>query len=246
MKKLIFSLLLCIIIFNFVSAEESGGALIGKQGNCIELPQECASCSYVTLTSIQYPNMSREYIDTTMTKQGTSFNYSFCKTNDLGTYSYCVVGDVDGIETVACKDFEITYLGKILSSAKAMMSMGFLFLLVLIFFLNFVAIGFFPKRNQTDEEGRILSITYLKYFRNVLWMIGYFLFIGIIYIASNLAYGFLDEVLLANTLFMIFKVAFGLAPLVIIVWLIWIFVSMFHDKQFQKMLNRGIFPKGNL
>jgi len=111
MKKLIFSLLLCIIIFNFVSAEESGGVLIGKQNDCIQLPQECASCSGVTITSIQYPNMSRTYINTAMTKQGSSYNYSFCDTADLGEYTYCGIGDVDGTDTIFCKPFEITSTG---------------------------------------------------------------------------------------------------------------------------------------
>jgi hypothetical protein len=107
----------CLIIICFINivgianAEESGGTLIGKQNDCITLPQECASCSYVTLTSIQYPNMSRSYINTAMTEQGTSYNYSFCDTSQLGKYIYCVVGDVDGTDTVACKDFEITATG---------------------------------------------------------------------------------------------------------------------------------------
>jgi hypothetical protein len=77
-------------------------------------------------------------------------------------------------------------------------------------------------------------------------MTGYFLFIAITFIASNIAFAFLEEELLAQTLFVIYRISFGIAPLVIIVWMVWIFVSMFHDKQFQKMLNRGIFPQGNL
>jgi hypothetical protein len=126
------------------------------------------------------------------------------------------------------------------------MYIGFLALLIGIFFLNFIGMGYLPARNQVDEDGRILSITYLKYFRNVLVMTGYFLFIAIMYISSNLAFAFLEETLVANVLFMIFRVSFGLAPIVVVVWLVWIFVSMFHDKQFQKMLNRGIFPQGRL
>jgi len=241
MKNILLIIIISIFFFNIASADLG----VFKQGECISLYQLCDTCSYVNITSIQFPNSTITYINEAMGKNGVDYNYTFCNTSQLGEYSYKVCGDKN---TFSCEviDFEITYLGKTLSSAKAMMSIGFLSLLILIFFLNFVAMGFLPKRNQADEEGRILSITYLKYFRNVLWMTGYFLFIGIVYIASNLAYGFLDEVLLANTLFMIFRVAFGLAPVVVIVWLIWIFASMFHDKEFQKMLNRGIFPGGNL
>jgi len=137
-------------------------------------------------------------------------------------------------------------MGKELSEAKAIMYIGFLALLVLIFFLNFIGMGFLPKRNQRDEEGKILSISYLKYFRDVLWMSGYFLFIAITFIASNLAFAFLEEQLVANMLLTIFKISLGAAPIVVTIWLVWIFVSMFHDKQFQNLLNRGMFPQGKV
>jgi hypothetical protein len=245
-NKLILTLIVSMFLISLISANQIASLGTFKQNECIDLKQSCADCSYINFTRVSYPDGTRAMNNTVATKDGSIFNLEFCNTDQLGTYIVEGIGDVEGTDTVFAYDFEITYLGKTLDSGKAMMSIGFLALLVLIFFLNFIGMGFLPKRNQTDEDGRILSITYLKYFRNVLWMTGYFLFIGIVYIASNLAYGFLDEVLIADTLFMIFRVSFGLAPVVVIVWLIWIFVSMFHDKQFQKMLNRGIFPGGNL
>ncbi len=45
---------------------------------------------------------------------------------------------------------------------------------------------------------------------------------------------------------MIYRVSFGLAPVVIIVWMGFIFASIFHDKEFQSMLNRGMFPQGKV
>ncbi len=70
--------------------------------------------------------------------------------------------------------------------------------------------------------------------------------IGIIFIASNIAFAFLEEELFAKTLFMIYRVSFGLAPVVIVVWIGFIFSSIFHDKEFQSMLNRGMFPQGKV
>jgi len=162
-----------------------------------------------------------------------------------GSYPYGVSCQDDSGGSLA-GIFRVTLTGYQLTESKSILYIGFLSLLVLIFFLNFYGMGYLPGRNIRDEDGRIMSISYLKYFRNILWMTGYFLFIGIVYIASNLAFAFLEEELVANTLFMIFRVAFGLAPVILIVWLIWIFASMFHDIQFQRMLNRGIFPGSNL
>lgn len=165
--------------------------------------------------------------------------------SSIGSYPYGVSCQ-DGNGGALAGIFEVTYTGKDLSTSQAILYGFFLTLLVLTFLSCFVGMNFLPARNQTDEEGKLLSISYLKYFRNVLGMIAYFLFIGINYISSNLAFAFLDEELIAQTLFMIFKVSFGLAPVVVIVWIIWIIVSMFHDKQFQQLLNRGIFPQGRI
>lgn len=152
-----------------------------------------------------------------------------CSTDEIG-------GDVAGVILV-------NYSGILLSVSEAILYIGFLGLLIFAFFLNFVGMGYLPARNTTDEEGRIMSVSYLKYFRNVLWMSGYFLFIGIFYIASNLAFTFLQEELVAKALFMIFQIALIVSPVIIIVWVLYIFSSMFHDKEFQKILNRGMFPQ---
>jgi len=73
-------------------------------------------------------------------------------------------------------------------------------------------------------------------------MFEWMLFTGILYLFSNLGFAFLEEEMFSQTLFMLFKVCFSLTPVIVIVWFIWIIVSMFHDKEFQQMLNRGMLP----
>ena len=187
-------------------------------------------------------------INQNSTRAGQTFNNTIDAGNfsEIGNYCFNIqCSDGESTETGSLCRY-INYLGKQLSGARAGLYIGFLGLLILIFFLNFFGMGFLPSRNQRNEEGRIMSISYLKYFRNVLWMTGYFLFIGILYISSNLAFAFLEEELIAKTLFMIFRVSFLIAPIIIIVWMVFIFASMFHDKQFQSMLNRGMFPQGRV
>jgi hypothetical protein len=180
-----------------------------------------------------------------MTSAGSGeFYYDFNFTDTNG--KYYVRGISDGCEGTFVTYFDVKYLGKDLAIGESILYIGFLTLMILLFIVNFVAIGYLPARNERDEEGRIMSISYLKYFRNVLALVGYFLFIAIFYMSSNLAFAFLQEELFAKTLFMIFRVSFLLAPVVIVVWVIWIFASMFHDKEFQKVLNRGMFPGGSI
>jgi len=102
--------------------------------------------------------------------------------------------------------------------------------------------GHLPASNERDEEGRILSINYLKYFRLVLWIFAYFFFVAIIFLSSNIAFAFLGEQLFANLLLTLFRVLLGFSPLVIIVIFISFFVKFFHDKKIQELFKRGIAP----
>lgn len=238
--------LLCLlfvvtILTSFASATTLESLGTFKQGDTVRIAQVCSDATYINISSVTYPNATTAVSGIEMVSAGSGeFYYDFTLTSLKGRYD--VRGISDGCEKTFATYFTVTHLGKELSSASATMYLGFLALLVLVFFLNFFGMGFLPDGNTRDEEGRILSISYLKYFRNVLWMTGYFLFIAIMFVASNLAFAFMEEEFFANILFTIFKVSFGIAPVVVTVWLIWIFVSMFHDRQFQQMLNRGIFP----
>lgn len=240
-KQLFFFIFLFFLLINFVSAQEDI-KLMGKKGEVMVIPQECSSCSFVRLTSIQYPNSTEIYLDVAMQKNSSSFYYLFNNTQQIGVYNYCGYGDLNSVNTSFCYDFKITQLGYELTTEKAIVYLIFLIIFVLVFLGVFVFIGFLPAKNQVDEQGRILSISYLKYLRNILYVFEWILFIAIVYLFSNLGFAFLEEELFANVLFTLFKISMGITPLIFILWFVWIIVSMYHDKEFQKMLNRGMFP----
>ena len=269
-KKLII-LLLSVLLICFVSSKPPVTSVQQfTEGFIIEHPPQ----DYIKQGEDYTLNFFLKNISNGVTIDNSSVTCSFFMQNELGTvilssnvsyngnywelligggnfpepgiYSYGIDCEGGGLGGAEAKAFEVNSIGKELTTPQSILYGFFLTLLVLIFITNFISMGFLPDKNQKDEEGKILSINYMKYFRNVLWMTGYFLFIAITYIASNLAFAFLNEELVAQTLFIIFRISFGLAPVILIVWLIWIFVSMFHDKQFQNMLNRGIFPQDKL
>jgi hypothetical protein len=43
-----------------------------------------------------------------MQKNGENYNYTFCNTNEIGTYIITTCGDVNGIKTCVDYDFEVT------------------------------------------------------------------------------------------------------------------------------------------
>ena len=169
--------------------------------------------------------------------------------SSLGLHAFliwCNSTDGSGFGGEAKGSFEVTPSGFIFSESQSILYICLFFVLFSVFMITLFVIDKLPKYNQQDEEGRILSVSYLKYFRPVLWFLEWMLFVGSLYISSNLAFAYLNEQLFAKVLFTLFKITFGITPIIVIVWMTWIFVNMFHDKQFQQMLNRGIFPEGKL
>ena len=238
MKKCLIILITAIFFITLVSAYEPH-----KLDTDLEFSFTSNNATVCNVSTVNTP-YGVITINQDSTKSGQTFNNTIAAGNfsEIGIYCFNVQC-TDSIQSETgsiCRD--VTYMGKQLNGARAGLYIGFLGLLILVFFLNFFGMGFLPARNTRDEEGRIMSISYLKYFRNVLWMTGYFLFIGIMYIASNIAFAFLEEELIAKTLFMIFRVSFMMSPIILIVWVVFIFASIFHDKEFQRMLNRGMFP----
>lgn len=106
MNKIYITLILGIFLISSISGiyDEIGPY---TQGECVNLPQisDATSCN---ITAIRFPvNSTYALRNVEMEKNGSSFNYSFCSTNTLGTYI------VEGIcdDVVWVYDFEITTTG---------------------------------------------------------------------------------------------------------------------------------------
>lgn len=155
-NKILLSILLGLFVVSFTSAVNCDGTLLGgdngfKQGTNINLSQVCDSCSYVTLSSITYPNSSKLYIDTNMTKTGINYDYSFY-TGTLGLHYYSVLGDKDGTTTSENFCFLVTPSG----NSGSEWSIFFIILFVICYGIGFV--GFFGKHPLISFIGGILMI----------------------------------------------------------------------------------------
>jgi hypothetical protein len=96
-------LMLMIVGMFFISfASASLGEF--KQGNCVRI-ETMLNTSAVTIGSLTYPDSSKTLGITTMTKDGLTFNYSFCDTSQIGLYTYNY-NDSEG--NVYVNDFKIS------------------------------------------------------------------------------------------------------------------------------------------
>ena len=157
-----------------------------------------------------------------------------------GIFPYGIACEGENLGGEATGAWEVNAVGYGLTTAAAIFDFIGIVILMFIFFITFFGINMLPARNERDEEGKLLSISYLKYFRNVLWMFEWMLIITILFVSSNLTLAFLGTQIVGKVLFMLFHISLAVTPVIVIIWFVWIIVSMFHDKQLQNLLNRGM------
>lgn len=99
MKLVLVFCLLSVFMISFASA------FLGdfKQNTCVDI-KTIMNTSSVTIATLSYPNSTVALSNQAMTKDGLNFNYTFCDTNTLGTYTYSYY-DADGSGWV--NDFNI-------------------------------------------------------------------------------------------------------------------------------------------
>lgn len=205
------ALFIILFLSSFIVAETDGSVLTGKQSECVQLPQECADCTYVKLTTVTLPDLSQISIQTDMTQNGTSFNYTFCSTESTGSYSYCTKGDVGGTDTIACKDFRITPSGSYdINSGQGFSLISSLIIMIVIAGM-FLFIGFSSKNIAT-------KVSFISFSCIILIMAILFTVIS----AQQNLYGFTGIVSATETFFTVIKylVGVGILSLFIIIILI--------------------------
>jgi len=243
-KKLLMFLMLGLFLISCVSALQTNYHQIDTELFFSITANNATVCN---LTTINYPN-GILIINQEGTKVSRTFNFSINAGNYTEKGLYCHnIECSDGVSfNTGAECYQINYLGKELTPSQALAYLGLLAILILIMIGTFIGIGFLPNQNQKDNEGKIMSVTYLKYLRLPLWMFIYFLAIGIIYLASGIGRAFLNDSGFANLLWVIFVMMFGLSPLIITIVVLWFLYKFFEDKEFKKYLNRGIFPEGKV
>lgn len=90
-----------------------------KQGEPINLLQTCSNCTYVNISYVQAPNSTIILSNKLMTKSAASYNYTLPAQPVSGNYIVCGLGNLNGVPTSWCYNFEVTPSGDILESSEA-------------------------------------------------------------------------------------------------------------------------------
>lgn len=242
MNKL--NILFLILVFSFclttISASDNC-ANYGtfKQNDNINLIQTCSDCTYINITSINYPNSTNVVSDIAMQKIGGTYNYTFTNAQPVGIYTVTGRGD-DSFADVWCYTFQVTATGSDLNTSKAM-SYILIFVFSFIIFIGLLIMGIaLPYNNSKDQmTGYILQVNNLKYFKSLCIALSYVVAMFLSYLAWMITYAYLDMEFLTNIMRFIFTILAVLA-LPLFVLFMWISITnVIKDNKIAEMLSRG-------
>jgi len=239
MNRILLIMFLSILLIGNVMALENQG--VGKQGENFTFIQTCSDASYITLSTVQFPNRSVSIINTNMTSlSGGAYGYNF--TNVIAG-RYDIGGVSNGCTKTFATYFTITQSGMDTSVGGSIIYIAVLIILISLFILNAMIIKNLPHSNPRADSGNILSISLLKYLKPTLVVLGWGFIILILFISSNIAEAYLGHSF-GNLFFTLFKLlaSWQLIMLVVFLYIIYIAVNIFKDIQLKHFFDRGYSP----
>ena len=236
MKNITLTLILCILLITTVSA----GLGTFQKDECVNI-KTILDATTVNISTISYPNSTIAVSNKVMTKNGLTFNYSFCNTSTLGTYIYDYFDDEDNVYV---NSFEITPTGTELTTEQTYIYiLALVFLVLLILGMGFT-ISRLPSRDSTDGYGNIVDVNQLKHLRGVLWIFIWTICLAILFIISNIGLAYMPTFIIGELFFTLYTIFFWVTIIGVPISFIWLFYKIFKDKEVQNMILRGVDIQG--
>lgn len=194
MKKSLTIILMGFILFIGVASATLTNLGTFKQGDCIDIKQTCASCTYNNLSSITFPNGTIYLFnpEVSMSKNSVVYIYSTCNfSQDLGEYSVDGHGDLNGVDTSWAYNYKITPSGTDPSTAQGIIYAILLFASFIFMILSFYGAVAINGKNEF-QMGKLIKINYNKYIKQGLFFIGYLCLIFVVFFSSEISQNFLE------------------------------------------------------
>ena len=195
MKKilLIFSLLV-LFSLTFIIAEE----IVLRQNDNVNYQFKCFNndstlCTSVTqcTISINYPNGTNIYDNSTMTNTGTYINHTLT-TDALGKYNAIIncLGSIEG--GIAEFPYFVTPNGQKLEISESIIYILLTVSVFIFFILSLYFTIMIPYSNESNDLGMIVRTTKYKYIKLSFFLLSYVLFVWFLNTLIGLSYNFLN------------------------------------------------------
>lgn len=246
MDKIKISLFM-VILLGIVTLVSSSSPSFGifKQNDCFEIKQICfingTICDACNITSIDYPNGTMASSNLIMTQREGDFNLSYCSTTLLGRYNvngYCTYGD--DVKKPFVAYFDITASGSKLGTAEGIIYIVFVSALILTFLLFLYGSFVIPYRHMRGDDGKIVSVNDVKYFKVVCIVFSYLTLMSIFAVMRQISANYLFLNGVSNIFQWMFWFMLSFTFPTIIVSVIFALVAFFEDKKIKNALERGV------
>ncbi|KKM22018.1 hypothetical protein LCGC14_1629620 [marine sediment metagenome] len=236
MKKL---LILAVMICFALPMIQIVDARLGEfpRGSCVDITTILNSSS-VNISSISYVNTSKAVLNRAMTKNGRTFNYTFCDTGVLGVYNYDYFDDEGH---VFVNDFLITNIGDTIDTGSALVYIIILSSVIFLFIIFLLVAIKTPFKNIQIENGSVttvLKVTSTKYIKLIAIWISYGLFLWILAIITGLTnnYIWFDELrrITTNLYSWLSILGYGVSTLIWILLFVLIWKDILYNKEIAK------------
>ena len=142
MNKQVMFLFALMFMLTFVTADSIGDGYKVDEEMQVTNYCQAGTCTYMNLSSIEYPNGTIIYLNSAMTQNGQTFNYSFTP-DQVGTYYFITCGD----STVAACDkdyFIVTYNGEVNNDVA-------IYIVLLIFMMSLI-VGYYKLSEKINFD----------------------------------------------------------------------------------------------
>jgi len=245
-KQIIIVIILVLAVIggiSLVNGESIGEFQLNED---VQIFQTCNNCTTCNFTRVMGLNNRTLFTNVSAIKDGTYYYFNIDADNftRVGDYTYCYsCGNSADIET-GCLDFTVTYTGGDLTLQMSILYISSIIFLIFLFVLVILFIGTLPSKDRMDEEGTILQINQLKHLRPVMWGIAWVLILVMLFVISNITIAYLPTFMLGDLFFNFYTILFWMTIVATPLWFIWIFTNVFRDREFKRMIERGVDMKG--
>lgn len=234
-NKILTIFILGIFLFSFanVFALDSLGTF--KQGETIRISQVCNDASYITISSIAYPNSTHAIANTNMTFSGSGeYHYNFTSADALGRYD--VRGISDGCENTYATYFEVTPSGKTSSTGESILYFLFTIIIFLLLGTMIYFIIMIDPRNLKDDNSQTFGVNKLKHVKILLIGFTYPVLLILLNLMNGLAVNFTSLSIFSGTIGFLFEMLLRLAWPWTIVIMAWLVVKTIQDSNFKRLM----------
>jgi len=243
-KEVFISIILLIILINPVFAlgcAEEGYMREFQQNSTVQITETCPTCNFI---NINVKNTTSDIIilNQSMTLANGIFTYNVSGGNhtELGTYW---IEGYSNLDTPVKACYVITNIQRETSTSESILYIFLLLLSVFLFIFCLMGAVTLPFSNRRNALGRVIDISWTKYFKVGLMFITYLLLVWIMNLAVSVTDNLISLTQFSGFFTMMFNVLSFLAYPLFVVMFIFINVLMIKDLKLNKLLQRDLNPR---